>query len=114
MVREGARFCNRVAKPDAARSGERAAIAAPGDGEVRSAQLEPELATHAAARLGKPTFEAGLAVAEGAYGSAVRRYLDASLDAFKNRTRSSQCIKSLAVDDTATLRKGLRILRTWL
>ena len=68
----------------------------------------------AAARLGRPTFEAGLAVAEGAYGSAVRRYLGASLDAFKNRTRSSQCIKSLAVDDTATLRKGLRILRTWL
>lgn len=68
----------------------------------------------AAARLGKPTFDAGLTVAEGAYGSAVRRYLGASLDAFKPRTRASQCIKSLAVDDTPTLRRGLRALRTWL
>jgi hypothetical protein len=68
----------------------------------------------AAVRFGKPTFEAGLSLAEGAYGAAARRYLAASLEAFKQRSRASQCIRSLAVDDTATLRKGLRALRAWL
>jgi hypothetical protein len=68
----------------------------------------------AAARLGKPTFDAGLALAEDAYGAAVRRYLGASLEAFKHRARAAQCIKSLSVDDTVTLRKGLRALRAWL
>lgn len=68
----------------------------------------------AAAWLGRQTFDAGLALAEDAYGTAARRYLAASLDAFKNRSRAAQCIKSLAIDDTVTLRKGLRALRAWL
>jgi len=68
----------------------------------------------AAARFGKPVFEAGLALAEEAYGTAARRYLSASLNAFRNRAHSAQCIKSLAVDDTPTLRKGLRLLRAWM
>jgi hypothetical protein len=67
----------------------------------------------AAACFGRPTFDAGLALAEEAYGAAVRRYLDASLVAFRQRARAAQCIKSLAIDDTATLRKGLRALRAW-
>jgi hypothetical protein len=68
----------------------------------------------AAVAFGRPTFDAGLALAEQAYGTAARRYLAASLDAFQQRTRAAQCIRSLAVDDTATLRKGLRALRGWL
>jgi hypothetical protein len=68
----------------------------------------------AAVGFGRPVFDAGLALAEQAYGAAARRYLGASLDAFKHRSRASQYIKSLAVDDTVTLRKGLRALRAWL
>ncbi|HET8696732.1 MAG TPA: nucleotidyl transferase AbiEii/AbiGii toxin family protein [Gammaproteobacteria bacterium] len=67
----------------------------------------------AAARFGRPVFAAGLSIAEQAYGSAIRRYLDQSLAAFRNRSRAAACIQSLAVSDTATLRKGLRSLRTW-
>lgn len=68
----------------------------------------------AAAGFGKPAFEAGVALAEEAYGTAARRSLGASLNAFRRRAHAAQCIKSLAVDDTATLRKGLRLLRAWL
>ena len=68
----------------------------------------------AAAGFGKPAFEAGLALAEEAYGTAARRSLGASLDAFRRRAHAARCIKSLAVDDTATLRKGMRLLRAWL
>lgn len=68
----------------------------------------------AAAHFGKPVFATGFSIAEHAYGSAVRRYLHASLTAFRNRSRAAECIKSLAVSDTATLRKGLRALRAWL
>jgi len=68
----------------------------------------------AAVGFGRPAFDAGLALAERAYGTAARRYLAASLDAFQQRTRAAQCIRSLAIDDTATLRKGLRALRGWL
>jgi hypothetical protein len=54
----------------------------------------------------------GLGVAERAYGAAVRRYLGSALELFRaNRSRATACIKSLAVDDTTTLRKGLRVLR---
>jgi hypothetical protein len=68
----------------------------------------------AAASFGKPAFETGLALAEEAYGKAARRSLDTSLNAFRRRAYAAQCIKSLAVDDTPTLRKGLRLLRAWL
>jgi hypothetical protein len=67
----------------------------------------------AAAGFDRATFEAGLTLAEQAYGAAVRRYLSASLTAFRSRTRAAYCIRSLAVEDTATLRKGLRLLRSW-
>jgi hypothetical protein len=66
----------------------------------------------AAAHFGKPTLQEGFSVAERAYGAAVRRYLGLALELFRaNRSRATACIKSLAVDDTATLRKGLRVLR---
>lgn len=68
----------------------------------------------AAVGFGKPIFAAGLDIAEGAYGAAVRRYMDSSLAAFRNRSRAAACIESLAVTDTVTLRKGLRALRAWL
>ncbi len=67
----------------------------------------------AAVGFGRATFDAGLAIAEQAYGAAVRRYLSASLMAFRSRTRAAYYIRSLAVEDTATLRKGLRLLRAW-
>jgi hypothetical protein len=68
----------------------------------------------AAIGFGKPAFQAGLAIAEEVYGTAISRYLSAALDAFRNRARAAQCIKSLAIDDTKTLRKGLRLLRDWV
>lgn len=65
------------------------------------------------AQSGRSKLREGWAIAEQAYGSAVRRELRAALDAFtNNRARANACIKSLAIEDTATLRKGLRILRT--
>lgn len=67
-----------------------------------------------AVHFGKPVLAAGLSMAEQAYGSAVRRYLGESLAAFRDRKRAAVCIESLAVSDTATLRKGLRALRAWL
>ena len=67
----------------------------------------------AAVHFGKPIFMDGLTIAEQVYGSAVRRYLDASLAAFRNRSRAAACIESLGLSDSATLRKGLRLLRTW-
>jgi hypothetical protein len=65
----------------------------------------------AAARFDRATLAAGFALAEEAYGAAIGRYLEQSVDAFRDRRRAAACIKSLAVDDTATLRKGLRVLR---
>jgi len=68
----------------------------------------------AAACFERPTLDAGFGLAEEAYGTAIRRYLEQSLDAFRDRRRAAACIKSLAVNDTATLRKGLRVLRARL
>jgi hypothetical protein len=67
----------------------------------------------AAVRLGREPFDAGCSIAEQAYGAAVRRYLRAALDGFRRRTWAAQCIRSLVIDDEETLRKGLRLLRTW-
>jgi hypothetical protein len=64
----------------------------------------------ATAHFGRPVLEAGCVIAEEAYGTAVRRYLGSSLKLFRNRARATACIKSLGVDDTTTLRKGLRTL----
>lgn len=64
-----------------------------------------------AAHASKHALQEGLEIAEQAYGAAVRRYLQLSLDNFKgNRTRANACMRSLGVEDTQTLRKGLRIL----
>jgi hypothetical protein len=69
----------------------------------------------AAARFARPVLEDGMALAEQVYGTAVRRYLAAALEAFADRRRAAACINALAVDDTVTLRKGLRTLRArWL
>jgi hypothetical protein len=64
----------------------------------------------ATAHFGRPVLEAGCAIADEAYGTAVRRYLGSSLKLFRNRSRATAYIKSLGVDDTTTLRKGLRML----
>ena len=66
-----------------------------------------------AASLGTKALRRGLESAEQVYGAAVRRYLDLSLKAFqKNRSRSAAWLESLRISDAATLRKGLRTLRT--
>jgi hypothetical protein len=66
----------------------------------------------AAVHFGEPALSTGLELAEQAYGKAVRRYLGLALKLFQqNRARAAACIKSLDVDDTPTLRKGLRVLR---
>jgi hypothetical protein len=69
----------------------------------------------ATAHAGRAKLREGLAMAETAYGGAVRRSLQLTLDAFRDhRARANACIRSLAIEDTATLRKGLRALRSEL
>lgn len=64
-----------------------------------------------AAQAGRPPVEQGMAIAEQAYGTAVRKSLQSSLDAFKsNRSRANAHLRSLGVEDTQTLRAGLRLL----
>lgn len=68
-----------------------------------------------AAHVGKGPLQAGLTIAEEAYGKAIRRHLDQALDAFRsNRARARACIDSLGIEDTPTLRKGLRTVRSLL
>jgi hypothetical protein len=64
-----------------------------------------------ATQVDKHKVRTGLVIAEQAYGSSVQRFLKLSLEAFQNRARASNCIAALAIDDTPTLRKGLRLLR---
>ena len=65
----------------------------------------------AAAAWGEQPLGTGMAVAEQAYGQAVRTALHASLDSFKhNRSRARDQLRSLGVEDTPTLRKGLQAL----
>jgi len=59
----------------------------------------------------KHKLQTGLVIAEQAYGSTVRRQLKLSLDAFQDRARASSCIEALAIDDTVSMRKGMRLLR---
>lgn len=64
-----------------------------------------------AAHAGRPALEKGMEIAEQAYGTAIRRSLRSSLDRFKsNRSLANAHIRSLGVEDTQTLRKGLRLL----
>jgi hypothetical protein len=66
-----------------------------------------------AANLGKKALRPGLESAERVYGSAVGRHLRLSLDGFQqNRAQLAASIKSLAISDTQTLRRGLRTLRS--
>lgn len=54
----------------------------------------------------------GLALAEAAYGTAVRRQLAAVLDQFvTDRRYLGDCLRSLGIKDAATLRRGLTRLR---
>lgn len=65
----------------------------------------------AAVHAGKPALSSGLALAEQAYGSAVRRSLRSTIDTFReSRARAKASIDSLGIKDTATLRKGVRSL----
>ena len=59
----------------------------------------------------KHRLKTGLVIAEQAYGSSVRRLLKLGLDSFQNRARASNCIEALAISDTISLRKGMRLLR---
>lgn len=66
-------------------------------------------------RVEQATFFAGMTMAEGAYGTAVRRYLALALDAFRdNRVRADKSIDALGVTDRPVLRQGLRKLRQLL
>lgn len=69
----------------------------------------------AASHFDTSVVENGLALAEQAYGTAVRRYLALTLDSMQNdRARANACIKALEIADLARLRKGLRTLRSLL
>jgi hypothetical protein len=60
----------------------------------------------------RPALEKGMEIAEQAYGAAIQRSLLSSLDSFRdNRSRTNAHIRALGVEDTQTLRKGLRLLR---
>lgn len=65
------------------------------------------IAVHA----GRLPLEEGMEIAEQAYGTAIRRSLRSALDSFKgNRGRANAHLRSLGVEDTQTLRKGLQLL----
>ncbi|MCI0517851.1 MAG: nucleotidyl transferase AbiEii/AbiGii toxin family protein [Woeseiaceae bacterium] len=60
---------------------------------------------------GLPAVEEGMKIAEQAYGTAIRTSLRSTLDGFKgDRSRTNAHIRSLGVEDTQTLRKGIRLL----
>jgi hypothetical protein len=68
-----------------------------------------------AAHVDKRQLQAGLEIAEQAYGSAVRRLLKSTLDRFRtNRARAKANIDALTIDDAATMRKGMRLLEKLL
>ncbi|MDN5869296.1 MAG: nucleotidyl transferase AbiEii/AbiGii toxin family protein [Nitrococcus sp.] len=64
-----------------------------------------------AATAGAQPVNEGLVLAEQAYGNAVRAGLQSSLERFKHdRSRAKAQLRSLGVEDTQTLRKGLATL----
>jgi Nucleotidyl transferase AbiEii toxin, Type IV TA system len=64
-----------------------------------------------AVHVGRPPLEEGMAIAAGAYGTAIRTSLRSTLDRFRNnRSLANAHLRSLGVEDTQTLRKGLRVL----
>lgn len=65
-----------------------------------------------AAHYGDRPLQPGLLLAESAYGSAIRHYFDQGLARFAADARiASRCARALGIDDLATLRKGISILR---
>lgn len=65
-----------------------------------------------AAAHGVEALEPGLRLAESAYGKEVKRRLAAVLGVFESRRGyASDCARSLGVEDMATLRRGLKMLR---
>ena len=66
-----------------------------------------------AARYGAKPLAPGLRLAETAYGSAIRRYLDLVLGKFAADSRyASACARALGISDLATLRKGITALKS--
>lgn len=64
-----------------------------------------------AAHVGRPPLEEGMEIAEQAYGTIIRRSLRLSHDSFKgNRSRAKAHLRSLGVEDSQKLRKGLQLL----
>jgi hypothetical protein len=69
----------------------------------------------AAVHFGRAVVKDGMAQAAEAYGLAVGSHLERVLREFRdNRRHAAACIRSLGVDDSATLRKGLRVLSACL
>lgn len=61
---------------------------------------------------GLDDLRAGLRVAETACGAAVRRELSAVLQRLSaDRVHAADCVRSLGIEDTATLRRGLARLK---
>lgn len=65
-----------------------------------------------AARAGRDVIAEGLVLANAAYGKAVAAELKKSLARLSARGRLATCTKALAVDDAATLKRGLKALAT--
>lgn len=64
-----------------------------------------------AAHSGRQPLAEGMEIAEQAYGSTIQKSLRSTLDRFKgNRGRTNADLRSLGVEDTQTLRKGIRLL----
>ena len=70
-----------------------------------------DLAFIVAAR-GAAVLAPGMHMAESAYGTAVRRQLGLVLAKFASEQQyAAQCARSLGIEDTATLKKGLALLK---
>lgn len=64
-----------------------------------------------AAHAGRPALDEGMEIAEQAYGAVIRESLRSTLDSFNgNRSRANAHLRSLGVEDTQTLRKGIQLL----
>lgn len=65
----------------------------------------------AAVNAGRPPLEEGLEIAAGAYGTVIQTSLRTTLERFKgNRSLANAQLRSLGVEDTRTMRMGLRLL----
>ena len=57
-------------------------------------------------------FEAGFEQAKEPYGDTVKRELKTALSLFKDKAYKKSCCTYLGIDETKTLEKGLRNLRS--